>query len=52
MTIEEFVEEKRKRLEASIEKIEKDWASRYPDEKPYPPLVSFEDWDNYFYDEF
>jgi hypothetical protein len=51
MTIEEFAEEKLKRLTIKLEKIQKEWAKTYFDEKPDPPLVSFEDWDNYFSDE-
>lgn len=51
MTIEEFAEEKLKRLTTNLERIQKEWAKTSFDEKPNPPLVSFEDWDDYFYDE-
>jgi hypothetical protein len=48
MTIEEFCEEKKKRLAANLEKIQEEWACLHSDEKPNPPLSSFEDWDRYF----
>lgn len=48
MTIDEFIEEKKRRLNQSLEKFKEEFESRWPNEMPRPFPATFEDWDYKF----